>query len=415
MMPSMRINSMGASKRREGGSLGGQRGRNHAAPRAEAMPSIRDATRPGSCPDLSSVPAALRTNGGRAMTATSGRVHRLPAVPVAADSRPAVTFVFSIDAVLHCRFGISPLGEVVRAARAIAGSVRNTSHFLWLRERRDIVQQLHRDHDLGLLLALLQDPGHVPEFLSTPPAAHLAQIGDELDRIRQTPLRTARAAIERVLDGQHVDDRILRALRSSVATARVADALDATWRTLVEPSWPMVREVLERDVAYRARRLAEGGLAQLFEDLSPVVTLDGHELQIRHHPAASVALDARGLLLSPSVFVAPRVAVTLEPPALVYPARGTAALVGQDPVSSGNAVSRLLGSTRADILALLEEPSTTTTLARVLSRSPGNIADHLAVLREAGLVARRRAGRRVLYSRTPLGHATLGRQGAPAA
>ncbi len=316
---------------------------------------------------------------------------------------------------LHCRFAISPLGEVVRAARAIAGSVRNTSHFRWLRERRDVVQRLHRDHDLGLLLALLPDPGHVPDFLVAPPATHFADVDEELERIRQTPARTARAEIERALDGRHVDDYTLRTLRSSGATARVADALDATWRMLVEPSWPMVRELLERDVAYRARRLAEGGIAQLFEDLSPVVTLDGHRLQIRQHTAANVELDARGLLLSPSAFVAPRVAVTLEPPVIVYPARGTAALVGQGPVACGNAASRLLGATRAEILTLLAEPSTTTTLAHVLRRSPGNIADHLVVLREAGLVARRRAGRRVLYWRTPLGHATLGRQGAPAA
>jgi DNA-binding transcriptional ArsR family regulator len=379
------------------------------------MQSVSEVTRPGSGPDLTAVPATLRTNAGEARTAPSGRAHRLSAVGIAADSRPAVTFVFSIDAVLHCRFAISPLGEVVRATRAIAGSVRNTSHFLWLRERRDIVQQLHRDHDLGLLLALLSDVGRVPDFLGAPPATHLAQFGDELDRIRQTPARSAHTEIERALDGRHVDDLVSRALRSPGATARVADALDATWRMLVEPSWPMVRELLERDVAYRARRLAEGGLAQLFEDLSPVVALDGHELRIRQFTAANVALDERGLLLSPSAFVAPRVAVTLEPPALVYPARGTAALVGQGPVASGNAVSRLLGATRADILALLEEPYTTTALAHALRRSPGNVADHLAVLREAGLVARRRVGRRVLYRRTPLGHATLGRQGAPAA
>jgi DNA-binding transcriptional ArsR family regulator len=331
------------------------------------------------------------------------------------DSRPSVTFVFSIDAVLHCRFGISPLGEVVRAARAIAGSVRDTSHFLWLRERRALLQRLHRDHDLGLLLALLPDPGHVPDFLAAPPATHLADIDEELDRIRQTPSRTARAEIKRALDGRDVDARTTRALLSAQAMDRVADALAATWRMLLEPSWPTVRELLERDVAYRARRLAEGGLVHLFEDLSPVVSLDGHELHIRQHMTATVELDESGLLLCPSAFVAPRVAVILEPPALVYPARGTAALVGHDRVECGNAVSRLLGATRAEILELLEEPSTTTALAHVLRRSPGNIADHLAVLREAGLVTRRRVGRRVLYWRTPLGHATLGREGAPAA
>jgi DNA-binding transcriptional ArsR family regulator len=380
------------------------------------MSSERDLAGTSSGSEDEGVPAAIVANDGRARTSTSARVHRpLPDVDYSTDSRPALTFIFSIDAVLHCRFGISPLGEVVRAARAIAGSVRDTSHFLWLRERREVVQRLHREHDLGLLLALLPERGHVPDFLVAPPATHLADLDDELNRIRQTPSRTARTEIRRALDGRQIDDRTMRALLSPHATRRVADALDATWRMLVEPSWPTIRELLERDIAYRARRLAEGGLAHLFEDLSPVVALDGHELRIRQYKAATVELDGHGLLLCPSAFVAPRVAVTLDPPALVYPARGTAALVSQGPVESGNAVSRLLGATRAEILALLEEPSTTTTLAHVLSRSPGNIADHLAVLRDAGLVARQRVGRRVLYRRTPLGHATLCGQGASAA
>jgi DNA-binding transcriptional ArsR family regulator len=383
----------------------------------DRMPSARDVTRPSRGREPEAVRAGVVADAGRAKTTASGLVHPHPprAAQVSTDTRPSVRFVFSIDAVLHCRFGISPLGEVVRAASAIAGSVRDTSHFLWLRERRDVIQQLHRDHDLGLLLALLPDPGHVPDFLAVPPATHLADLDEELNLIRQTPSRTARAEIKRALDGRDVDDRTARALLSSQAMVRVADALAATWRLLLEPSWPTVRELLERDVAYRATRLAEGGLVHLFEDLSPVVALDGHELRIRQRAAATVELDERGLLLCPSAFVAPRVSVALEPPALVYPARGTAALLGQGRVEYGNAVSRLLGATRAEILALLEEPSTTTTLAHVLSRSPGNIADHLAVLREAGLVTRRRVGRRVLYRRTPLGHATLGQEGAPAA
>jgi DNA-binding transcriptional ArsR family regulator len=339
----------------------------------------------------------------------------LPVVEISTDRRPVVTFVFSIDAVLHCRFGISPLGEVVRAVRAMAGSVQDTSHYRWLRQRREVVQHLHRDHDLSLLLALLAEPGFVPDFLTTPPSTPLEDVDEQLNRVRQTPARKARSEIEQALARRRLDDRTLRVLRSEDALVRLVEALAATWRLLLEPSWPTVRELLERDVAYRARRLAEGGLAHLFEDLGPVVALHGHELRVRQRASATIALDERGLLLCPSAFVAPRVATTLEPPALVYPARGMAALLGRGRVESGLAVSQLLGATRAEILALLDEPSTTTMLAHRLRRSPGNIADHLAVLRNAGLVTRRRSGRRVLYSRTPLGHATLGREGAPAA
>jgi DNA-binding transcriptional ArsR family regulator len=352
----------------------------------------------------------------RSIARTGSRSGPLP-VPSGmrpASERTAVTFVFSIDAALHCRFGISPLGEVVRAAQAIALPVRGDSHFAWLRRRRAIVQELYRNHDLSLVLALLSERGQAPDFLVPPPSTPLARIHEELSRIRELPAGEVRAAIEEALAGRQVDGRTAEVLRSADAPRRLSDALAALWRKLLEPSWPMVRELLERDIAYRARRLAEGGLAHLFEDLAPVVALRGHELRVRQRTSATVELDGMGLLLSPSAFIAPRVATTLEPPALVYPARGTAALLGQGPAPNAPALSRLIGSTRAEILTLLEEPSTTTTLARRLRRSPGNVADHLAVLRSAGLVARRRAGRRVLYWRTPLGQATLGRPRAEA-
>ncbi len=323
------------------------------------------------------------------------------------DRLPVITFVFSIDAVFHCRFAISPLGEVLQAARSIGVPARGTSHFSWLKQRREVLLELQRTQDLSPLRALLPQRGYVPDFLTPPPRSPLATIADELDQIRRTPTNRARSEIDRALEGRRVDDATLRALRSRDAPKLLAELLALLWRELLEPAWPGLRELLERDVAYRARRLAEGGLARLFEDLSPLVAVRGRRLRVQQRTTATIELGPTGLLLSPSAFISPQVATMIEPPLLIYAARGASALLGHKPQQDGPGLSRLIGSTRAEILSTLREPASTTNLAHRLRKSPGNIADHLAVLLQAGLVTRRRAGGSVLYSRTPLGQAIL--------
>ena len=54
------------------------------------------------------------------------------------------------------------------------------------------------------------------------------------------------------------------------------------------------------------------------------------------------------------------------------------------------------------------EPATTSWLSAHLRMSVGGIGDHLAVLRESGLVTRERSGRSVLYRRTAVGDVLIG-------
>jgi DNA-binding transcriptional ArsR family regulator len=69
----------------------------------------------------------------------------------------------------------------------------------------------------------------------------------------------------------------------------------------------------------------------------------------------------------------------------------------------------LLGRARATLLEALRSPATTTELARALGVTPSAVSQHLAVLRESGLVERERSGRRVGYRITALGTALLDR------
>jgi DNA-binding transcriptional ArsR family regulator len=68
----------------------------------------------------------------------------------------------------------------------------------------------------------------------------------------------------------------------------------------------------------------------------------------------------------------------------------------------------LIGATRARILHALDAPRSTTELAAQLTLTPGGVSQHLSVLADAGLVARHRERRVVLYARTPVGDALTG-------
>jgi DNA-binding transcriptional ArsR family regulator len=59
------------------------------------------------------------------------------------------------------------------------------------------------------------------------------------------------------------------------------------------------------------------------------------------------------------------------------------------------------------VLRALTVPTTTTGLAGALGLAPSTVSEHLAGLQAAGVVHRRRAGRRVLYGLEPAGIALV--------
>ena len=311
------------------------------------------------------------------------------------------------------RFALSPLWELTQALRLLPGGSRPPDEPVlrpWLLRARDRYRALARETDLGVIRAL-SPQGWGADFLAPVPASVHTTIGDLLDQVRSTPADQAQREVAVALARQPgVDPRIERILTSDRAAGYVADVLAAAWRALLEPEWRTLRAILERDVVYRAGQLASQGWAAALTDLHADLSWQQGRIELSRWVTDHDAdLGGRGLLFIPSVFIWPRLALSLDPPwppALIYPARGVSALWEQ-PGQTGpdTALHRLLGTSRAAILLALEDPASTTQLAATLGQSLGGIGDHLAVLREAGLVARARSGRSVLYRRTPVGDA----------
>lgn len=306
------------------------------------------------------------------------------------------------DELARTRFACSALHETVASLRVLADPAAHAMHLPWLRDAAPRVAGL----DLGLLRSLVPADGYIPDFVMPPPDSPLPELDAELDRMVATPDAQVQEELAIVFPdgpppaarGQVSDPpALLHRLREQLASYFAAALADR---------WPTIRALLEADIAYRARRLAEGGAQALFADLHPGVRLKPAgrlELATRYH--APTTLDGRGLLLMPSVFAWPSIyAVTDLPwqPTLIYPARGVATVWEPSPDPAPEALARVLGRTRAELLRALDVPRTGQALAQALGVTPGAVSQHVAALRDAGLLTTHRDRRHVICRRTGL-------------
>lgn len=324
---------------------------------------------------------------------------------------------------LRCRFALSPLWETVAAVRTLADPRRQAYHLPWLRE----VAAAHDAERTAPLALLLPRTGATPDFLTPPPTGPHAPFEEELGRVAATPLARVEQELRGSLHGPGRDvppppGEAARLLADPGRTLEeLTGVLRACWRSLLAPRWPRVRDLLDADIAVRSRGLAAAGLRRTLTGLHPEVGWEEPgTLRVEARHRVERHLGGQGLLLVPSAFVWPALTVVTDPPwqpTLIYPARGVGDLWRGGRPDPPRALARLLGRTRALLLAALDEPATTSRLARAHRLSPATVSAHLTALRESGLVTRHRIGRSVAYARTPLGQALLhGREepGTPA-
>ena len=171
--------------------------------------------------------------------------------------------------------------------------------------------------------------------------------------------------------------------------------------------------LLRADIAVRARRSSDAGLAEMASTLHSTVSWSDEvvRVQMRFHEEV-VHCDGTGLVLAPSLMMPNRgCSVLTERPAqptIFYPAHGVSESWHHDRSAALDALTALLGQARARLVLELQQPLSTSECAELTGLAVSTASHHLTVLRDAGLVDSRRTGVRVLHTRTPLGEALAG-------
>ncbi len=206
-------------------------------------------------------------------------------------------------------------------------------HAAWAERTRAAMAEA----DLGPLDPSVAYRHRCPDFMAPIPSDPLADVEDEIERVRATdPALMAADIAECWPEGPPPPwDRFARSPREMAD--RLADALRAFWRIALADDWPRLRAVLEGEVLGRARSLATAGPAAVLDEIHPRMRWRAPVLEL------------------------------------------------------------LLGHGRAAVLRALGRPATTTELAARLHYAPSTVSAHLDVLSRAGLVERHRVRRSVFY------------------
>ncbi|MGW4774261.1 ArsR/SmtB family transcription factor [Nocardia sp. NPDC004278] len=309
---------------------------------------------------------------------------------------------------------LGAIGETVLATRV----VQRTDARLYDGWRSQVRRAM--PEDFGMLADLF--PGVDPFVDLITPTRGTRSISAGIEALHLASREELRREVEHTDRNRARSERPLptwtRGLSDRDSTARrdVAAAVQAFHSAAFAGRWAHLQSYLEVAAERMARTLATEGVERLFAALAPLARWRAPVLEVLAMTGChDEHLDGRGLIIVPSLFAWPGPLLlksTIDkdsPMTLVFPVLREFADFASawGPRATNEALSALLGRTRAAALQVIAEGCSTTELARRLGVSPATASEHATILREAGLIESWRHRNAMRHQATTLGIALL--------
>ncbi|MCO1577091.1 winged helix-turn-helix domain-containing protein [Crossiella sp. SN42] len=206
--------------------------------------------------------------------------------------------------------------------------------------------------------------------------------------------------------GRPVSTRVRRLAEAGTLAGRLAEGIETFWRLALAEGWHRIEALAEADLNDRAKTLATRGVGALLSTLDPKCHWTGSAVTVDKPYPVDLDLSGQAIVLAPSVLSWPKFMLQCDDKrqvALYYPAARIGLRGRRDPAE----LARVVGATRAALLADLDAPRSTAELAGRHELAAATVSYHLGALRRTGLVTARRDGRFVLYQRSAQADALL--------
>ncbi|MEU4827981.1 winged helix-turn-helix domain-containing protein [Actinomadura sp. NPDC023710] len=252
------------------------------------------------------------------------------------------------------------------------------------------------------LLPLVPASSYFPDFLTPYEGMYGFEVG--LDAVLSTPRGRIGSELHRLTTRSGAPSWGTELAQGRLSALHLlGDTMRAYFNSALVPLWPAITDRIATERTRLAAVHATRGVHTMLANLFPAAIWHPRDrvLETPYPIKHSVHLDGRGLTLIPSWFCSGSpvaFADTDLPPLLVYPIDHTPA-----PGPVPDALSKLIGGTRAAILATVTFGTPTTAILRRTGISASQLSRHAAVLRDNGLITEARHAGRTFYTRTPLG------------